>query len=134
MKNGITNLNLNNNNSNNELLNNEILLNHKLIPYTIYWLILWLICIFYAHVQISTRFICCSCPALYWFCAKIILSYNNHNNKNNNKNKISSKNIKFVHNLCDTISQKPTPKIIVSYFLLYFTIGTIAFAAYLPFV
>eukprot|EP01084_Bolivina_argentea_P152299 265699_1 len=40
MKNGITNLNLNNNNSNNELLNNEILLNHKLIPYTIYWLIL----------------------------------------------------------------------------------------------
>merc|ERR1712087_969986 len=60
----------------------EMFLNHKLLPYTVYWFILWIILIFYAHVQISTRFICCSCPAFYWFCAKIIAKQQQQTNSN----------------------------------------------------
>eukprot|EP00483_Globobulimina_turgida_P006360 UN06370 len=80
--------NTNANKSARQLFDNEILLNHKLIPYVVYWFLSWMICVFYAHVQISTRFICCSCPPLYWFCAQIILSYNK-NEKTNKKKRIN---------------------------------------------
>ena len=136
--------NLSNNNNNNHnhkdleikhYLNNEteILLNHKLIPYIIYWCLLWGICIFYAHVQITTRFICCSCPALYWFCAEIIY-LTNYNESDPTKIRKKHNKKKWCDHIWEGITQKPKPKLIIAYFLLYFTVGTIAFCAFLPFV
>ena len=134
----LDNLSNNTNDEHDNYDKNEVLFNHKLIPYIIYWFLLWAICIFYAHVQISTRFICCSCPALYWFCAEIIYSANNNNNNNNNNNHHNySKNRKskrWYEHLFESITSKPTPKLIIAYFLLYFSIGTLAFSAFLPFV
>eukprot|EP00488_Nonionellina_sp_1-RS-2012_P000757 TRINITY_DN12058_c0_g1_i1.p1 TRINITY_DN12058_c0_g1~~TRINITY_DN12058_c0_g1_i1.p1 ORF type:complete len:110 (-),score=16.91 TRINITY_DN12058_c0_g1_i1:128-457(-) len=81
----------------------EIVLNHKLLPYIVYWCILWMICVVYAHVQISTRFICCSCPALYWFCAQIICN-DRDREKDREKNEATSKH-HLLDNLIDMISQ-----------------------------
>ena len=105
----------------------EIFLNHKLLVYAIYWCILWLILIFYAHVQISTRFICCSCPAFYWFCAEIIA-------KQTNKYRGNMDSCSFLERMRDIITQRPSPNFIIVFFLLYFSIGTMAFCAFLPFV
>eukprot|EP01084_Bolivina_argentea_P042996 79246_1 len=95
----------------------DVLLSHKLMPHIIYWLLLWTLCMFYAHVQISTRFICCSCPLLYWFCAQII-----YNGKDKDTCKAKDKENALLDRLIEIVSQ-PTPKLIVSYFVLYFILG-----------
>lgn len=96
------------------LTERKVLFLYKLLPFMVYWFVLWLILVFIAHVQISTRFLCSSCPPFYWFCAEIILRKEDHSVKGYIKD-----------------SDK---RMVIVYFALYFVIGTMAFCAYLPFV
>lgn len=47
----------------------QLIKDYKTLPYVIHALFLTLFCIFFAHIQISTRLLCSASPCLYWFAA-----------------------------------------------------------------
>ena len=61
--------------------NNNMLLGPKFLSYYAILFGFALVGTFLAHVQISTRLICSSCPALYWFVAHLMLSDNRSDDK-----------------------------------------------------
>lgn len=80
-------------------------------------------CVLFIHVQVTTRMLCSSNPMVYFFAADIFLkNYYPH-----------KKNVGLeALNLFDFKKLDLKPKLILIYFLSYFTIGTVLFSNFLP--
>lgn len=82
---------------------------------------LTIFCIFFVHIQVTTRMLCSASPILYWYCADKWL-----NALNNNSRKLQPNFLFLFKNV--TLEQKS----IQFYFFTYFIIGTILFSNFLP--
>lgn len=84
-------------------------------------------CLFCIHVQVTTRLLASSTPMLYFFCANYFVKPSAPHKKNDDKVKQQE-----TVNLFDFKRLNWTQKIIVYYFLGYFSLGTILFSNFLP--
>lgn len=99
--------------------NFNILYETTLFVFVIHAFTFSLFCLFFVHIQVSTRMLCSSTPFVYWISAF-------HLQNTNFKNDVLKSFFfgKFSSNL---------EKFIKLYFMSYFFIGTILFCNYLPF-
>lgn len=88
--------------------------NPNIYVFIIHGLFLSVSCLFFLHIQVSTRFLCSSSPLLYWFCAYYMIDG------------------KEFCNLDDFRRFSSRKKYIISYFLSYFIVGTAMFCNFLP--
>jgi len=93
----------------------QLLLGPSCLPYYAILAGFALVGTFVAHVQISTRLICSSCPALYWFVTILITSAQ----KNGKDNENHARRTRTTH-------------LIWFYFLLYNILGSIMHVNWLP--
>jgi phosphatidylinositol glycan class V len=68
----------------NESSTNEKYLGSHMLPYYAILAGFVIVGLTIAHVQISTRLICSSCPAFYWYASRMVLCRNNTDGKTNN--------------------------------------------------
>lgn len=87
-----------------------------IFEYIVHLSALVVICLFFVHIQVTTRLLCSSSPALYWLAAMLIYS----------------KEKKTVFRLSDVSSSTTTTFLIFSYCLLYFVLGTALFSNHYP--
>lgn len=82
---------------------------------------LTIFCVLFIHVQVTTRMLCSSNPMLYFFAADIFLkNYNQHRKKNDDGDVFDIKKLSLPQ------------KLIICFFLSYYTIGTVLFSNFLP--
>ncbi|XP_065225731.1 GPI mannosyltransferase 2-like [Planococcus citri] len=84
--------------------------------YIVHLSVLLVICLFFVHIQVATRILCSSSPALYWLWAMIIYS----------------KEKKTVFSLSDVPHMTTVSFTIFSYCLIYCVLGTILFSNHYP--
>lgn len=84
--------------------------------FVVHALALSLFCVFFVHIQVSTRMLASSSPVLYWICAQHFCQ--------------ERPRLDYVNSMLKPKSIKT--KLISSWFLGYFTIGTILFSNFLP--
>eukprot|EP01029_Cantina_marsupialis_P006021 TRINITY_DN165509_c0_g1_i1.p1 TRINITY_DN165509_c0_g1~~TRINITY_DN165509_c0_g1_i1.p1 ORF type:complete len:465 (-),score=49.89 TRINITY_DN165509_c0_g1_i1:194-1588(-) len=89
-------------------------------PHLIYWFVLCIVAVFFMHVQVMTRFICCSSPIFYWICAHMLV----RQRKSNSQGDLSLLERVFEF-LCSHLHH---------YFIGYCVCGTVLFSVFLPFV
>lgn len=83
-------------------------------------------CLLFIHVQVTTRLLASSNPMLYFFCANYFIIKNPAHKKNDDAmNEIAV-------NIFDLKRLNWTQRIIVYYFLGYYSLGTILFSNFLP--
>lgn len=83
---------------------------------------LTLFCFFFVHVQVTTRLISSSSPMLYFFSANyFMVNYNQHKKEDNSE-----------INMFDIKRLSVVQRIIIYYFLGYFSVGTVLFSNFLP--
>lgn len=98
-----------------------------ILPFILHQILLLISCIFFMHVQVSTRFICSSNPINYWYVAKLM-----DNSKRNFSNEFGLKKLlKFCS--CIYNDRDRLLKLILLYFLFYTVFGTLAFVNFYPF-
>lgn len=80
-------------------------------------------CVLFVHVQVTTRMLCSSNPMIYFFAADIFLkNYYPHKKKDDHQ----------AVNIFDIRKLSLSQKLIILYFLSYFTVGTVMFSNFLP--
>lgn len=109
-------------------------------PYVLHTFALALFALLFMHVQVSTRFIFSSCPGIYWFCAKILISRLCVSKEA--RIQIQKNPNKFYESLTNRSSKWKTfilnerflglALIIRYYFFAYFLAGPTIFANHLP--
>ncbi|XP_044731152.1 GPI mannosyltransferase 2 [Chrysoperla carnea] len=82
---------------------------------------LTIFCIFFVHIQVTTRMLCSASPILYWYCADKWL-----NGLNKNSLQLQPNFLFLFKNVI--LAQK----CIQFYFFTYFVVGTILFSNFLP--
>lgn len=87
----------------------------KQFVYVIHALELSVFCLFFVHIQVSTRMLASSSPYIYWICARYF-------HKEHHPNSIKA----FLQ------PQSRITKFIKAWFLGYFVIGTVLFSNFLP--
>jgi GPI mannosyltransferase 2 len=88
--------------------------------------VLTLFCILFVHIQVTTRILASSNPMLYFFCANYFCKPSAPHKKNDDQAKQEQLNIFDIKRL------DWTQKLIVYYFLGYYSLGTILFSNFLP--
>lgn len=88
--------------------------------------VLTLFCLFFVHVQVTTRLLASSNPMLYWYCANYFLNQYAHNKKNDDDNR------EMVVKVFDLKHLNCTQKCVLYYFIGYYALGTILFSNWLP--
>lgn len=83
--------------------------------YIVHALALSIFCVFFVHIQVSTRMLASSTPYIYWICAQHFYS---ENHANSSKAFLQPKSV--------------MTKFIKAWFLGYFVIGTVLFSNFLP--
>ncbi|KAG5680273.1 hypothetical protein PVAND_009792 [Polypedilum vanderplanki] len=83
-----------------------------------------LFCIFFIHVQVTTRILASSNPMLYFFCANYFMPESGAHKKNDDK-------INEVH-VFDIKKLNWTQRFIVYYFIGYYSLGTVLFSNFFP--
>lgn len=83
-------------------------------------------CILFIHIQVTTRLLASSNPMLYFFCANYFMKLSTSHKKNDDKQQGTPINIFDIKRL------NWTQKLIVYYFLGYYSLGTILFSNFLP--
>lgn len=79
-------------------------------------------CVFFIHVQVTTRILSSSNPMLYFFCANFFLtSFDQHKKKDDHE-----------VNMFDIKRLSLLQKIVIYYFLGYYAVGTVLFSNFLP--
>ena len=117
------------NTKNNTTMQHNYLIGPKLLPYYIIMITYCLLGVLIAHVQITTRMICSSSPAFYWFIGyTLIRDYNKHHN--NTGNDVPSMKDIIVHQYYS--KESIMSKIILLYFLLYILLGIVMHVNWLP--
>lgn len=91
--------------------------------------VLTLFCILFIHIQVTTRLMASSSPMLYFFCANFFIKTTASHKKNDDKMKHQETT---AVNIFDVKRLNWTQKIIVYYFLGYYSLGTILFSNFLP--
>lgn len=89
---------------------------------------LCIFCVLFIHVQVTTRLLASSNPMLYFFCADYFMIPNVSHKKNDDKVNVSEMPV----NIFDIKRLNWTQRIIVYYFLGYYSLGTIMFSNFLP--
>lgn len=84
-----------------------------------------LFCLFFVHVQVTTRILSSSNPMLYFFCANYFLTSNDEHKKNDDKRQDEV-------NMFDIKRLSCLQKLIIYYFLGYYAVGTVLFSNFLP--
>ncbi|XP_076067037.1 phosphatidylinositol glycan anchor biosynthesis class V isoform X4 [Oratosquilla oratoria] len=110
----------------------------RLFVYTAHALCLCAFCVLCIHVQVTTRLLCSSCPILYWFAAHLYSG----SNAGQQAPKGASPELRSetAGNLrscwkVSVLTDFPKPfwgQVIITYFFLYFFVGTIMFSNFLP--
>ncbi|XP_071104836.1 GPI mannosyltransferase 2-like [Haliotis cracherodii] len=105
--------------------------------------------IFFAHIQIMTRLLASTSPVIYWFAARLITERTYHDNFSSNQYNIFSpgrvqrverganlqqaqKGNLLIDQISDFWKQSTNTKLVLFYFMVYFVVGTAAFANFLP--
>lgn len=89
----------------------------KIFVYVVHLCALLFVCLFFVHIQISTRLLCSSSPALYWFCAKLMHS------------KVQKS---FHFQLSNWFRMSDVSRVILVYCVSYCVIGTALFCNSFP--
>lgn len=89
--------------------------------------VLCIFCVLFIHVQVTTRLLCSSNPMLYFFCANYFMTPR-ASQKKNDDNAIND----IPVNVFDIKRLNWTQRIIIYYFLGYYSLGTILFSNFLP--
>lgn len=111
--------------------------NEKCFIYFTHAGVLTVICIFFIHIQVSTRLFASSSPVLYWIAASLITHGHRHHffddesaNDSRNFIKTASYDLYYLYH-CATKSSIYA-KLIFYYFSLYFLLGILLHVNYLP--
>lgn len=100
-------------------INNKItLFERQIFPFIIHGLFLTLFCLFFVHIQVSTRLLASTSPLLYWYCA----------------NFFKDTSINGFHDIYNIIRVEPfgPRSLILLYFIGYSFVGTILFTNFFP--
>ncbi|XP_054004326.1 GPI mannosyltransferase 2 [Hylaeus anthracinus] len=97
----------------------------EMLVFIIHGLFLTIFCIFFVHIQVSTRLISSASPLIYWYCT---LTMQHVSRDNDDTAYESEKNMFFF--IPKTYSFKD--KVILSYFLGYIVLGCFMFPNFLP--
>lgn len=95
--------------------------------FIVHAVVLCIFCVLFIHVQVTTRLLCSSNPMVYFFCANYFMIPNVSHKKNDDKS-ISDVPV----NVFDIKRLNWTQRIIIYYFLGYYSLGTILFSNFLP--
>lgn len=82
-------------------------------------------CILFVHIQVTTRLLASSNPMLYFFCANYFMTLSASHKKHDKQQETPV-------NIFDIKRLNWTQKLIVYYFLGYYSLGTILFSNFLP--
>ncbi|XP_066590434.1 GPI mannosyltransferase 2 [Prorops nasuta] len=101
----------------------------EMFVFIVHGSVLFFTCLFFIHIQVSTRLLCSSSPLIYWYCAKQI-SYEQRSEDDYEveSNAYSRWKIFFINQNHYSFSDK----LILSYFLGYFILGCFMFSNFLP--
>lgn len=92
--------------------------------FIVHAVVMTLFCVLFVHVQVTTRMLSSSNPMLYFFCASYFMdNYNQHKKTDDNSDEINMFDIKRLSTL---------QRIIIYYFLGYYSVGTALFSNFLP--
>lgn len=84
-----------------------------------------LFCLLFIHIQVTTRLLASSNPMLYFFCANYFMKSSVHKKHDDKQQEMSV-------NVFDIKRHNWTQKMIIYYFLGYYSLGTILFSNFLP--
>ncbi|KAL9651566.1 hypothetical protein ABK040_001511 [Willaertia magna] len=122
---------LNNNNSSSDVNENYeeensniYTLNYKIFPIVAYWAFLTLYGALLMHIQVLTRFLFSSSPAIYWYCSTFFI------NGGNSSKQSTSNNTTVTTATANRIIN--VNKLLIFYFLLYCTLGPLLFSNFYP--
>ncbi|XP_015123352.1 GPI mannosyltransferase 2 [Diachasma alloeum] len=99
----------------------------KMFPFIVHGLFLTFFCIFFVHIQVSTRLLASASPLLYWYTA-ILLSREERDDWDVKNNINSSHNVFFKSKKRWTTEEK----IVLAYFVSYTVVGTFMYSNFLP--
>nr|QGW50263.1 gustatory receptor 6 [Chouioia cunea] len=106
----------------------------EMFVFVVHALFLTIFCIFFVHIQVSTRLLCSASPVLYWYCALATLRKTKTSKKLKEIEYESSENL-YSRWKVFFITQQHYPyqeKLILGYFLGYFAIGCFMYVNFLP--
>lgn len=95
------------------------------------------------HHQVTTRLVCSSCPVAYWFAAHLLTSEptdTKAGSRSPSSPQQPSTRPESAHNMekmftVELLSSLPSSfwgQVVISYFMLYYLLGTILFSNFLP--
>lgn len=103
----------------------------SMFVFVVHGLFLTMVCLFFTHIQVSTRLLASASPLIYWYCALIMShKYIDHNDlRYENEENISSNwKVFFLSQQQYTLQDK----LVLSYFIGYTIIGCLLFSNFLP--
>ncbi len=92
-------------------------LDANIFPYVVHSTVLLFVCFFFIHIQVTTRLLCSSSPAIYWLCAALL-----HRKERGSPN--------FHYTYFKRLSS--TTRLTLIYCLSYFFCGTVLFCNFYP--
>lgn len=98
----------------------------NLFVFVAHAVVVTIFCILFIHIQVTTRLLASSNPMLYFFCANYFMKLSASHKKHDDKQQETPVNIFDIKRL------NWTQKLIVYYFLGYYSLGTILFSNFLP--
>ncbi|XP_076646957.1 phosphatidylinositol glycan anchor biosynthesis class V [Halictus rubicundus] len=103
----------------------------EMLVFIVHGLFMTIFCIFFVHIQVSTRLLCSASPLIYWYCASTI-SCTPHYNDERGYESIENIYSKWKVFLFTQKKYILKDKLILAYFLGYAIIGCFMFSNFLP--